>query len=220
MKLKILAIIPARGGSKRLKNKNIKIFNKKPLIASTIEIAQKSKFINEIYLTSDDNKILKIGKRYKIKTIKRPKKFSNDTINVDVSLRHAYLKYKKKFDYIVTLQPTIPLRTIQDIDASINKIINDKADSLLTVFKRHSFFWEKSGRYYRPINYSFKKRPRSQDVEHYQENGAVYVTKPEILINSYNRLGGKISIYIMNFWKSFDIDDIEDFKYVEKLLKY
>ncbi len=220
MKLKVVAIIPARGGSKRIKNKNIKIFNKKPLVAWTIESALKSKLINEIYLTSDDDKILKIAKKYNIRTIKRPKKLSNNIINIDQALRHTYLKTKNKFDYIVTLQPTIPLRTSKDIDGSINKILRDKSDSLLTVFKRHSFFWKKSGRYYKPENYKFNNRPRSQDVEHYQENGAVYVTKPKILTKTHNRLGGKISIYIMDYWSSIDIDDNEDFKFVEKLLKY
>lgn len=219
MKFKIVAIIPARGGSIRVKNKNIKKFYNKPLISWTIDAALKSKLIDQVYVTSNDNKILQISKDCLAKVIKRPKKLSNDIIMPDMAIKHAYLKIKENFDYVVTLQPTSPLRTTEDINGAINTIIKKKADSLLSVFKAHPFLWKKTGSFYAPINYSYNKRPRSQDIHEYQENGAIYITKPKILINNNNRLGGKIAIYPLNFWKSIDIDTLEDFKFSEALKK-
>ena len=103
---KIVAIIPARGNSKRVKNKNIKILAGKPLIAWTIKSALRSKFINEVYVSSDSKKILKISKKFHAKTIVRPKILSGNFINSDAAIKHAYLKIGKRFDYIVTLQAT------------------------------------------------------------------------------------------------------------------
>ena len=218
MKPKIIAIIPARGGSTRIKNKNIKIFDKKPLIAWTIKAALESKLIDDVYVTSENEKILKISKKYLANTIKRPKKLSNSIIHVDEAIRHAYLKINKDYHYIVILQPTSPLRTAKDIDGSIKKIIKTKADSLISAFKTHAFIWKKSHNYYLPTNYNFNKRPRSQESESFQENGAIYITKPKILIKKNNRLGGKITAYCLNFWRSIDIDHIEDF-YIGEILK-
>lgn len=219
MKPKIIAIIPARGGSTRIKNKNIKIFNKKPLIAWTIKAALQSKLIDDVYVTSENENILKISKKYLANTIKRPKKLSNSIINHDGAIRHAYLKINKKYDYIITLQPTSPLRSTNDIDGAIKEIIKAKADSLLSVFKTHAFIWKKSHNYYLPTNYNFNKRPRSQESVSFQESGAIYITKPKILIKKKNRLGGKIAAYCLNFWKSIDIDHIEDFNMAEILKK-
>ena len=126
MKPKIIAIIPARSGSTRIKNKNIKIFNKKPLIVWTIEAALRSKLIDDVYVTSENDNILRISKKYFAKTIKRPKKLSNNIIHIDEAIRHAYLEVNKKYDYVITLQPTSPLKTTKDIDEAIKAIIKKK----------------------------------------------------------------------------------------------
>lgn len=219
MKPKILAVIPARGGSTRIKNKNIKNFNQKPLIFWTIKAALKSKLIDDVYVSSENENILKLSKKYFAKTIKRPKILSNAIIMPDEAIRHAYLKINKNYDFIVTLQPTSPLRTTKDIDGSVNKIIKTKADSLLSCFKAHSFIWKKNKNFFSPQNYNHEQRPRSQDMKQFQENGAIYITKPAILIKKHNRLGGKISIFEMSFWNSIDIDNIEDFKIAELIKK-
>ena len=219
MKNKIVAIIPARGGSKRIKNKNIKLFNSKPLIFWTIKAALNSKKIDDFYVTSENKTILKISKRFNSKIVKRPKKLSNNIIMPDKAVRDAYLQIKKKYKYVVTLQPTSPLRTTYDIDASIEKIIKTNSDSLLSCFKAHPFIWKKNNKFFKSNNYDYKKRPRSQDIKLFQENGAIYITKPNILINKNNRLGGKISIFEMGFWNSIDIDHLEDFKMAELIMK-
>jgi len=216
---KILAIIPARGNSTRVKNKNIKTIAGKPLIAWTIESALRSKFINEVYVSSDSKKILTISKKYYAKTIVRPKILSGSIIMPDAAIKHAYVKIGKKFDYIVMLQATSPLRASKQIDAAIKHIIKKKGDSLLSVTKSHTFLWKRNKSSFFPINYKINKRPRSQDTEFYRENGAIYITKPKILIKKNNRLGGKILIYKMNKIDSTDIDNLEDFKVTENLLK-
>ena len=217
MKPKIIAIIPARSGSTRIKNKNIKIFNKKPLIVWTIEAALRSKLIDDVYVTSENDNILRISKKYFAKTIKRPKKLSNNIIHIDEAIRHAYLEVNKKYDYVITLQPTSPLKTTKNIDEAIKMIIKKKADSLISVFKTHQFLWKKKKNYFIPVNYNLNNRPRSQDSEFFQENGAINITKPKILIKKHNRIGGKITTYCMNFWRSVDIDHIEDFRMSEVL---
>ena len=219
MKKNIVAIIPARGGSQRIKKKNIKNIFKKPLLVWTILAAKRSKFIDEIYLTSDDSKILNIAKKYGINCIVRPKNLSNNTIMPDAAVLHAYRKIKKSFDYIVTLQPTSPLRKAADIDRAIVKIVKNNGDSLLSAFKTHSFIWKKIKNIYKS-NYDIYKRPRSQDFERYQENGSIYITKPKIFIKNKNRLGGKIIISEMDRYASLDIDSIKDFKIAELILKH
>ena len=216
---RILAIIPARGNSKRIKNKNTKVIAGKPLIAWTIKSALRSKFINEVYVSSDSKKILKISKKFHAKTIVRPKILSGNVVMPDVAIKHAYLKLGKKFDYVVTLQATSPLRSNKQIDAAIKHIIKRKGDSLLSVFKSHTFLWKRNKNSFLPINYKLNKRPRSQDTKFYEENGAIYITKPKILTKKNNRLGGKILVYIMNKNDSNDIDNLDDFNIAEKLLK-
>lgn len=219
MKKKIIAVIPARGGSKRIKNKNIKNFNKKPLIVWTIKAALRSKLVDDVYVTSENRNILRISEKHGAKIIKRPNKLSNNIIHVDEAVRHAYLKVNKKYDYIVTLQPTSPLRTYKNIDEAIKMIIKKKADSLISVFKTHQFLWKKNKNYFIPINYDFNNRLRSQDSKFFQDNGAINITRPKILVKKHNRIGGKIIAYQMDFWRSVDIDQIQDFHMAEILYK-
>ncbi len=214
-----LAIIPARGNSKRIKNKNIINFNGKPLIYWTILAALKSKYIDEVYVTSDDKRILEISNQYEAKTIARPKNLSGPVIHGDIAMKHAYLKINKKFDYIIMLQPTCPLRTSKNIDEAAKIIVIKNYDSLLSVNTDTSFMWKKEKNFYKSTNYNFKKRPRKQDVKFYKENGAIYITKTKILLKNNNRLGGKIGIYNMRDEVSFDIDTLSDLKIAEYYFK-
>tara|TARA_A100001015_G_scaffold300318_1_gene385576 strand:+ start:2256 stop:2627 length:372 start_codon:yes stop_codon:yes gene_type:complete len=119
----------------------------------------------------------------------------------------------------VTLQPTSPLRTYKNIDEAIKMIIKKKADSLISVFKTHQFLWKKNKNYFIPINYDFNNRLRSQDSKFFQDNGAINITRPKILVKKHNRIGGKIIAYQMDFWRSVDIDQIQDFHMAEILYK-
>ena len=216
----IIAIIPARGNSKRIKNKNIKKFNNKSLLENTITTALKSKYINKTFVTSDSNKILNIAKKYRTITIQRPKNLSGNIIMPDYAILHILKNINYKIDYVVMLQPTSPLLKTKDVDKAIEQIIKDRSDSLLSCFKTHAFIWKKYKNTSAPTNYNFLKRPRSQETELYQENGAIYITRPEIYFKNKNRLGGKISIFTMDFWESLEIDEVKDFKIIEKIAKF
>ena len=219
--LKILAVIPARGNSQRVKNKNLRILKGKPLIYWSIKAAKESKYINNVTVSSDSLKILNISKKYLANTVLRPKNISGNVIMPDSALRHAYKFINKKFDYVVMLQPTCPLRTSKHIDEAIKKIYESKKDSLFSAYKDkdHAFIWKKKFNSYKPINYDLKKRPRSQDVDFYRENGSIYVTRPKILLLYNNRLGGKIDIYLMKKEHSLDIDTLKDIKEAKLLMK-
>ena len=214
-----LAIIPARGNSQRIKNKNLIKLNNKPLIYWTIKSAIRSKYISSVCVTSDSEKILNYCKKFDVTTILRPKKLSGNIIMPDHAIKHAYLKLKKKYDFIVMLQPTSPLRTYKDIDNAIKIIIKNKSNSLFSSSIESRFIWKKSKNNYYPINYNYKNRPRHQDVSFYFENGSIYISDSNLFTKKTNRLGGKISTYIMPNDKSIDIDDIQDLKEAEKIMK-
>jgi CMP-N-acetylneuraminic acid synthetase len=219
MKKRVIAIIPARGGSKRLKNKNkLKVLGK-PLVAWSIESATNSYLVDEVYVSSEDSDILAIAIDFGAMTIKRPMELANDIIMPDASLIHAYKEIDKEFDYIVFLQPTSPFRRKNDIDNAIETIIEKGADSLLSVVRTHAFLWQSLKGFYSPINYNYLERPRSQDHVQYKENGSIYIMKPEILLKNRNRLGGNIAIYKMEKWQDVDIDTKEDLEFAEYLYK-
>ena len=138
-KKSFLAIIPARGGSKSIKNKNLYIIKKKPLIYYTIKSAINSKYLNAILLSTDSIKIANYVKKFsKIKIpFLRPKKLAGDKILTLPVLKYTLLRYEKmlknKFDFVVLLQPTSPLRTSNDIDNSIKLLNKKKTDSLISV---------------------------------------------------------------------------------------
>ena len=135
LKKKIVAIIPARSGSKRLKNKNIKSVLGQPMITWVINAAKNSKFVSDIYVTSDSKKILNISKKYKVKTILRPIKLAGDQIPKIEAIRHAVnvINKKQKIDIVVSLQANSPnIRSI-DIDKCISDLILKKKDEVVSV---------------------------------------------------------------------------------------
>ena len=212
--MKIVAIIPARGGSKGIPNKNVKNFYGKPLMTWTIEQALNSKLIQETYITSDSHQILSIADDIGVQTILRPKELSDDGASSESAILHALDSIKNQPDLIVFLQVTSPLRKKDDIDCAIQKLFDDKADSLLSLCSSKEFIWEKSDKRYLPITYDMTNRCDHRNLKSiYYENGSIYIFKPEILKKYNNRLGGKISAYIMESWQKADIDDQDSFDY-------
>ena len=129
---KILAFIPARGGSKGIPNKNIKLFNGKPLIEWTINSALKSKLISKVIVSSDSQKILSISKKLGAETVLRPKNISGDFATTESAIKHYIKNTKESFDTIVLLSPTSPIRKIKDIDNAIKEIKTKKLESCFT----------------------------------------------------------------------------------------
>lgn len=222
---KILAVITARGGSKRLPDKNILNLAGKPLIAWTIEAGSRSKYIDKLIVSTDSEKIAEISKQYGAEVpFIRPDYLSNDTADSISVLKHAIEFYNKEFDYVMLLQPTSPLRTVEDIDGAI-KQLNDEFDAVVSVSEvEHSPLWSNT----LPPNLSMKdfireevKGKRSQDLPtYYRLNGAIYVSKISYLYENNGFMGAKTKAYIMSKEKSIDIDDEMDLKIAEYFINY
>jgi N-acylneuraminate cytidylyltransferase len=220
----IIAIIPARGGSKGIPKKNIINFCGKPLIAWTIEQCIKAKDVNDVWVSSDDDDILDVAKQYGAKTIKRPQDISGDTATSESTWLHAIDVLQQKnipLDVILAPQVTSPLRETKDINNAIFKFVEGNYDSMFSASTTDDlFFWEESDTGIDSVNYDYKNRKRRQDIkEQIIENGSFYLFKPEIIKKYNNRLGGKIGYSKMEFWKMFEIDDLEDVKICSALIK-
>lgn len=221
MKPKILCIIPAREGSKGIKNKNIRPLLAKPLISWTIEEAQKSKYIDRIIISTDDLNIEKICHSYGAEVIKRPKDLAQDeSFVIDVIIHHLELLKKENYipEYVLLLQSTSPLRKSQNIDEAITKIINSEieANSLVSVTKEeHPPWWlrqiSEKGYVERYFDYDNKIFRRRQDFPVlYRPNGAIYIAKTSILYQYKSFQTNKTIPYVMDKKMSIDIDTEND----------
>jgi|SRR5690554_5490702 CMP-N,N'-diacetyllegionaminic acid synthase len=218
-----LAIIPARGGSKRLPKKNVLELVGKPLIAWTIEAALKSKHIDKVLVTSDDDEILDVSEKFGAATIPRPADIAQDTSTSFEAIRHA-IESMEKYDYVVLLQPTSPLRTSQHIEEAIQLLVDRNADAIISVTEmEHSPLWVNvlpgdncmAGFLREEI-----LNKRSQDLEtYYRLNGAIYISQTTKLMDAGSFfLSNNVYAYKMSNTNSVDIDTEMDFKWAEFLL--
>ncbi len=221
----LLALIPARGGSKRLPKKNSLSFSGKPLIAWSIEAGLKSKYVDEVIVSTDDIEIAEISKKYGATVpFMRPIELASDTSSTIDVVRHAieYCNHNVgKFDYIVVLQPTSPLRTEKDIDASVEMLSNNQANGIIGVTEiEHPVEWINV----LPDDLSMDNfflnnndNKRSQDFPvRYRVNGAIYLGKIKEILESNSFLdAGKVYAHIMDKASSVDIDCKLDFDYAE-----
>jgi CMP-N,N'-diacetyllegionaminic acid synthase len=219
--MKILCVIPARGGSKGIPKKNIINFIDQPLISHSIIQSLKSKYITDVVVSSDSDEILNISQSYGAITLKRPNEISTDTSSSESALLHAIEKLNDDYDYIVFLQATSPLRTTEDIDNCIETLINNNLDSVFSAsILEDMLIWKLSINTLESVNYDYKNRKRRQDSEiQYVENGSIYVFKKEGFIKNKNRLFGKIGLSLMDSWKMFEIDSLEDLELCELIFK-
>ena len=223
--MKILTIIPARGGSKGIPKKNIRPFAGHPLIAWSIGQSLSSKYIDRTIVSTDDPEIRDIALAYGAEVpFLRPAELARDDSPTEPSLLHALDELKKEGyepDVIILLQPTSPIRLDGTLDRAIEKFQKEKYDSLLTVFAVHHLYWKNAD--HPEALYNYKERPRHQDMEEgdqiYAETGSIYVTKASILRAEKNRLGGKIGMLRTKRGESIDIDTEEDFQLAEHIAK-
>ena len=224
-KSKCVAIIPARGGSKGIPNKNLIHLCGKPLIYYTVNAAVKSNLIDRVIVSTNDSKISEVSKRYGAEVIIRPEKLAKDTSPTEPAIIHAIDSVeslgKSNIDTVVMLQLTSPIRSSNDIDNAIRTFKKDKVDSLFSASIMESFsIWNKHRNKLRSVTYDYKDRRRRQDRNpFFLENGSIYVFKPDILRKYNNRLGGKIGVYLMESWKSHEIDSAEDIEICEYFIK-
>ena len=219
-----LAIIPARGGSKRLPRKNLLDLNGKPLVSWSIEAGLNSKYIDKVVVTSDDADILNIAKYYGVLSINRPVELSSDTATTFDTVEHA-IENINYYDYIVLLQPTSPLRAEWHIDKAIEFLINKEADAIVSVCEmEHSPLWsntlDDTLSMAEFLTKSIKNK-RSQELDsYYRKNGAIYIcdTKKKIKEKGFFIENG-IYAFKMNREASIDIDNEIDLQLANLILK-
>lgn len=210
--MKVVSVIPARGGSKGIPLKNIVELGGKPLISYTIESSKQSN-VDETWVSTDSSEIASVSLEYGAKVIERPEDISTDTSQSEEALLHA--ARDSEFDVMVFIQPTSPLIESADIDAGLEMM--DEYDSVFSVTKEHWIpRWTMD---VKPFEWEINNRPMRQDKpETYIENGAFYITKRKNLLESKLRYSGKIGVVEMPLSRSFQIDTQEDLELMEKLI--
>lgn len=226
--MRVLCTICARGGSKGLKNKNIKLLNNKPLIFYTIDHAKKSKLFDKIVVSTDSKKIQKISKKYGAQCwfLRNAHLSGGNVSKVKVirdTLNRTENKYNLKFDYIVDLDITSPLRKISDIKKAFKNFLKKKSLNLFSVCRsnKNPYFnmIEKKNGNFKLVKkqkeyFSRQKLPITYDL-----NASFYIWKREALIKKNALINKNSSVYIMPKSRSYDIDDYTDFKIVSYLMK-
>lgn len=228
MKNKILCTICARGNSKGLKNKNFKLIKNKPLIRFTIDHALKSKIFDKIVVCSDSMKILEYCNKIKnIEILKRPSKLAKDNTPKIPVIRYSLVemekKYKKKFDIIIDLDVTAPLRIVSDITSALKQFKNNNNQTLFSacISRRNPYFnaVEIKNRKPKPVKSLMKKIPGRQFAPKvFDMNASIYIWKRKTLLKSNTLFTKNTSIYVMPDERSLDIDNEFDFKIVKQLL--
>ncbi len=214
---KYVALIPLRGGSRSIPDKNIALIAGKPLCAWVLEAACQSGVFSEVVVSTDSAKIADVVLTLDlpVKILERPLEFATDTAPTESVMAHA--AEHLDFDVLVTIQATSPLVFPYDFTQAQSLFENGRYDSMLTAVRSKRFFWRDDGL---ALNYDPQNRPRRQDfLGTLMENGAFYFTKRNILKAEHCRLGGRIGIYEMSSSSSIEIDETEDWIHVEKALR-
>lgn len=224
--MRILGIIPARGGSKGVPGKNIRKFDGKPLIAYAIETGKKSKFLSELVVNTEDEEISRISEEYNCRVIKRPVEFASDTSNVVESVLDTLQKFEAEntfFDAVLLLQPTAPLRTAKDVDNAIEILESEDTDaviSMVSVGDHHP------ARMYRIEGGEAKcempefETTRRQDLpERYIRNGCIYLIKIATLKKEKTFMPKSKAVYVMNAEWAVNIDTEMDVVIMNALIE-
>ncbi len=227
--MKILAIIPARGGSKGIVKKNIKKLNGKPLLAWTLLECSKLDSNIDVIVSTDDRQIAKVSNEYNFEvTSLRPDYLSTDTAETISVLQYELLEHERRtkthYDYVLLLQPTCPLRKVKHINDCVN-LLEESIDSVISVKKiesEHPFRMKRivSERLVNYIDQGFEDmRPRQKLPPVYIRNGAVYLTKSDLIREGKSIVGEACLPYIMSEESSVNIDHELDFLLAEYILK-
>lgn len=217
--MQILAVIPARGASKGIPRKNIRLMNGKPLISYSINNAKKSRYITDVFVSTDSDEIAEVAEEYGANIIKRDESLSSDLVTLDPVIFHAKTCAEKistkKYDVVVTLQPTSPLLRTETLDNAIEYFINGQFDTVISVINKPHLSWGKKENKFVPL---YKERRNRQELPpQYFETGAFLIAKSEVIKNN-TRIGKNISVFEVDESESIDIDDKNDWLLTESLM--
>ena len=228
----VVAIIPARGGSKGIPGKNLRVVAGKPLIVHTIEHALATPSIGRVIVSTDDDEIAAVSVGHGAYVVRRPDGLSGDHASSEAALEHAldvlgsirgvfYDQPSSTFDpeYVVFLQATSPIRDPDDIENAIACVRVDHADSLFSASPIHGFVWRDYALGPAPT-YDPLRRPMRQDIApDLVENGSIYVFKPDVLRQLGCRFGRQIAVYRQSVECGFQVDEPEDLELVEAVME-
>lgn len=222
---KVLGIIPARSGSKRLPDKNKRLLGGKELIRYAIEAAQPSKYVSDWVLTTDDPDILNIGMGYeKITPLQRPAELAGDRSPAIDYVNHALLQFEQDFEVVVIIQPTSPFTLPEDIDGTVQLLWRYGAGSAASVVQvahdLHPYkfqFLDKDARLTYLLSGEVERKVEYNMPEIYVRNGSVYASRTTTIATGVI-LSDDCVGYIMPRERSMDINDLQDFSYAEYLL--
>ncbi|WP_055435388.1 cytidylyltransferase domain-containing protein [Lacinutrix algicola] len=228
--MRILGIIPARGGSKGIPGKNIKMLAGKPLLEYTWEVASKSKQLSKVILSTEDDAIIKVGNALGITIpFKRPSSLSEDKSPTLGVIQHALEFYKAKgevFDAVCLLQVTSPFRTVAFLDKAIETFIQAKTDALVSVLEvPHEFnpHWTFKANENNELQIATGEKQiisRRQDLpKTYHRDGSIYLTKIDVILKGNSLFGDSISYVVSNRETHVNIDTIEDWEKAETICK-
>lgn len=219
MKSKTIAIIPARGGSKRLPNKNILSLGGMPLLVHSILYAKdNAHIIDEVYVSTDDEKIKEIALHFGAKVITRPQSISGDNEPTISSLQHVILSIDENVENVILLQPTNPLRPKNLLEDCFQKFISLQCESLFTVSKSELKLGKIIDNIFIP--FSYKIGQRSQDLEPlFYENGLLYIVKAATILEDKIITQNAYPYLVNHIFAKVDIDTQEDFDFAQYLIK-
>lgn len=228
--MRILGIIPARGGSKGVPKKNIKLLGEKPLLQYTSEIALKSKFLTKVVLSSDANEIIKVGKQLGLEVpFKRPSSLAEDKTPTLAVIKHVldfYGSIGEEFDAVCLLQVTSPFRTVDFLDEALYKFINSNSESLVSVqevpheYNPHWTFEENMSGNLKIATGEKEIISRRQELpKAYHRDGAIYITKTSVIMLQNSLFGNSIAFIESNKENYVNIDTFDDWEKAELILK-
>jgi CMP-N,N'-diacetyllegionaminic acid synthase len=219
---RVLAIIPARGGSKGITRKNVRTFLGKPLLAHSIEHARAAPSVSRIIVSTDAAEIADVSRSWGAEVIWRPEELSGDRASSESAVAHVLdtLSVTENYepDLVVFLQATSPLRGPNEVQSAIEMLEREGADALFSGAPVHGFLWRKVENNVSSVSMDYRRRLRRQDIgEDFIENGSIYVFKPWVLRQHNNRLGGKIVLFPQDPLSIFQIDEPGDLELIERL---
>ena len=217
----------ARGGSKGLPKKNIKIFHGSPLISHSISLAKRASFIDKVFVSTDCEEIAQVASTHSVDVIKRPKSLATDSSSELLSWKHA-IEYVVNnygtFDYFISLPATSPLRAESDVEACLNKLRSDKSDICITITEsshnpRFNMVSMKDDQKVQLIVDNNAITRRQDAPKAFNITTVAYAALPEYILNTSNLMNGDISAVTVPKNRAVDIDDIDDFQFAEFLFQ-